>query len=258
MRRVVIAVSGLLVCLFLACALSSAEEPSSAVSTMTVPARPESATPVAVSTKTVYQKVAPAKAQPKASPKVIKLLPPQTEIGRPLMTALKYRRTSREFDGRELPAQVLSNLLWAAFGVNRPGTGYRTAPSAVNWQEIDIYVAMPGGLYLYDANTSVLMQVLPADIRALTGKQQFVKDAPLNLIYVADLSKMGRSNDADKNFYSAADTGFISENVYLFCASEGLSTVVRGLFDRDGLSRVMNLRPEQKIILTQTVGYPKK
>jgi len=246
MRRYIVA--GLLICMFWAGGIAISEE--------SAPASPAKEISVKISTpKAEPQKPESPKAE---SPKVIKLLQPQTDKGIPLMTALKNRRTGREFSDRKLSIQVLSNLLWAAFGVNRPGTGYRTAPSAVNWQEMDIYVALPEGLYLYDANTSVLGQVLPNDIRALTGKQLFVKDAPVNLIYVADLSKMGRSGAEEKNFYSAADAGFISENVYLFCASEGLSTVVRGLVDREGLAKAMNLRPEQKIILAQTVGYPKK
>ena len=156
-----------------------------------------------------------------------------------------------------MPLQLLSNLLWAAYGVNRPGSGKRTAPSAVNLQEIDIYVAMPEGLYLYDAKLHLLTPVLAGDIRAKTGTQGFVKNAAINLIYVADFSRMERmKSDELKAFYSAADTGFISQNVYLFCASEGLSTVVRGMIDRPNLAKVMGLDPHQKIILAQSVGYP--
>ena len=181
---------------------------------------------------------------------------PQTDGGRPLMQVLKDRKSSRTFSARKLPPQVLSNLLWAAFGVNRPQSGKRTAPSAVNWQEIDIYVATADGLHLFDAKAHELKPILAEDIRAMTGLQPFVKDAPVNLIYVADLARMGGASEADKTFYSAADTGFISQNVYLFCASEGLATVVRGLVDRPALSRKMGLRPDQKITLAQTVGYP--
>jgi len=171
---------------------------------------------------------------------------------------LKDRKSSREFSSEKLSLQTLSNLLWAAFGVNRPSSGKRTAPSAVNWQEIDIYVATADGLYLYDAMKHLLMPILNEDIRALAGTQRFVKDAPINFVFVADFSKMGRAGTEEKNFYSATDTGFISQNVYLYCASEGLATVVRGLIDRDALSKAMKLRPDQKIILAQTVGYPKK
>jgi SagB-type dehydrogenase family enzyme len=191
-------------------------------------------------------------------PKEIKLLTPQTEGGRPLMQVLKERQSSREFSAEKLPLQMLSNLLWAADGVNRPDSGKRTAPSAMNWQNIDIYVATADGLYLYNALEHKLTVILSEDVRAATGKQDFVKDVPLNLIYVADFSKINRGTDEDKNFYSAAHTGFISQNVYLYCASEGLATVVRGLIDREALAKVIKLRPDQKVIFAQSVGYPKK
>jgi SagB-type dehydrogenase family enzyme len=190
--------------------------------------------------------------------KTIKLQPPQLDRGKMLMQALKDRQTSRSFSSKKLPLNVLSNLLWAACGINRPESGKRTAPSAVNWQEIDIYVADQDGVYLYDGKDNSLKPILHKDIRALTGKQSFVADAPINLIYVADLSRMGERSEEEKNFYSAVDTGFISQNVYLYCASEGLSTVVRGAVDRDVLSQVMKLTSKQKVILVQTVGYPKE
>ena len=189
--------------------------------------------------------------------KPIPLPKPQMEGGKPLMRALKDRQTSRSFSSEKLSEQALSNLLWAADGVNRPD-GKRTAPSAVNWQEVDVYVAMADGLYLYDANANALRPVLEKDIRATTGKQPFVKDAPVSLVFVADYAKMGDISDADKAMYSAADTGFISQNVYLFCASEGLATGVRGMIPREELAQAMKLRPDQKIVLAQGVGYPKK
>jgi len=187
--------------------------------------------------------------------KPISLPPPQTDGGRPLMQVLKERKTSREFAAEKLPLQLLSNLLWAAFGVNRPD-GRRTAPSAMNWQEIDVYLATAEGLFLYDAKGNRLEAVLAQDIRPNTGTQSFVATAPLNLVYVADLSKTG--SGADTELFTAADAGFIGQNVYLFCASENLATVVRGSIDRVALAKAMKLRPEQKIILAQTVGYPKK
>jgi SagB-type dehydrogenase family enzyme len=187
----------------------------------------------------------------------IDLPKPDMEGGKPLMRVLKARQSGREFSPEELPPQVLSNLLWAAWGINRPD-GHRTAPSASNRQEIEIYVATADGLYLYDAKSHRLQPVLAKDVRAATGRQPFVGQAPLNLVYVADYSKMGKGSDEDKNLYSAADTGFISQNVYLYCASEGLVTVVRGMVDRPALAKVMNLRPDQRIMLSQTVGYPKK
>jgi len=190
--------------------------------------------------------------------KPVDLPKPQTDLGRPLMQVLRDRCSTREFSPQKLPLQVLSNLLWAAFGVNRPDSGKRTAPSARNWQEIDIYVATSEGLYLFDAKAHRLQPVLPDDIRAMTGGQPFVKDAPVNLVYVADYSKMGDSTPEDKMLYSGADTGLISQNVYLFCSSEKLATVVRGLIDRPALAKAMKLRPDQKITLAQSVGYPKK
>jgi len=187
----------------------------------------------------------------------VKLPPPNLNSGKSLMQSLQVRKSSRDFSAKKLPVEVLSNLLWAAFGVNRPDSGRRTAPSAVNWQEIDIYVAMADGLYLYNAKDHVLKPVIKEDIRGLTGKQAFVKEAPVNLIYVANYSRMGGGYAEEKSFYSAADTGFIAQNVYLYCASEGLATVVRGLIDRDVLAKAMQLRDNQKIVLSQTVGYPK-
>jgi len=183
---------------------------------------------------------------------------PQTDGGKPLMQVLRDRHTTREFSSDKLPTQVLSNLLWAAFGINRPGEGKRTAPSAINWQETDVYVAMADGLYIYDAKGNKLDPVLAGDVRDMTGMQPFVKDAPVNLIYVADLAKAGKVSAEYRDLFTAAGTGFIAENVYLFCASEGLAVVVRGMVDREALAKVMKLRPDQKITLAQTVGYPKK
>ena len=189
--------------------------------------------------------------------KPIVLPSPQTDGGKPLMQVLKDRHSTREFSSEKLAPQVLSNLLWAAFGINRP-EGKRTAPSAMNWQEIDIYVASADGLYAYDAKGNKLEPIAGEDVRGSTGTQPFVKDAAVDLVYVADLAKTGKSSADERNFYTAADVGFIAQNVYLFCASEGLGVVVRGSVDRAALAKVMKLRPEQKILLSQTVGYPQK
>jgi len=185
----------------------------------------------------------------------IELPAPQKTGGMPLMEALNARQSQREFSEKELSTQMLSNLLWAANGVNREKSLKRTAPSAMNRQEIDIYVAMKQGLFLYDGIKNILKPVLDKDIRELTGKQDFVANAPVNLIYVADFTKMGDSDLEDKVFYSATDTGFISQNVYLFCASQGLATVVRGWVDKEKLALEMELRQDQMIVLAQTVGY---
>ncbi len=189
---------------------------------------------------------------------VIKLPPPQLSGGKSLMQALKERRSERSFAAKKLPVNVLANMLWAACGINRPEAGKLTVPSAMNRQQIDVYVALPEGLYLYEAKGHILKPVINQDIRALTGKQSFVAQASLTLIYVADFKKMGNIKDEEKNFYAAADTGFISQNVYLFCASEGLGTVVRGSIDKDALAKAMKLTENQRIILVQSVGYPKE
>jgi SagB-type dehydrogenase family enzyme len=188
---------------------------------------------------------------------IMKLPPPQTTGGMPLMQALQARHSTREFAGKPLTPQDLSNLLWAAAGVNRPDSGKRTAPSARDWREIDIYVTTADGAYVYEAKAHALRQVLARDVRALTGMQDFVASAPLNLVYVADQSRMQDANAEDMNRYAAADTGFIAQNVYLFCASAGLNTVVRGLVDREALAKALGLTPHQQVILAQTVGYPK-
>lgn len=189
---------------------------------------------------------------------LIKLPDPKMTGGRPLFDCLKARQSVREFGPEKISLEVLSNLIWAANGINRPDSGKRTAPSAVNWQDIDIYVATADGLFLYVPKEHALKKILAEDVRAAMGTQEFVKDVPLNLIYVSDYAKIPRGTDEDRRFYSGTHTGFISQNVYLFCASEGLATVVRGLIDREAMSKVMQLRPEQHITFAQSVGYPKK
>jgi len=184
----------------------------------------------------------------------IELLPPQLNRGKLLMEALKNRKSTRSFDSKDLPLDVLSNLLWAASGMNRSAEKLLTAPSAHNWQEIKIYVAMKTGLYLYEPIKHILIPVLHKDIRKHTGNQSITSDAPVNFIYVANFKKM-KSDPESQHFYSATDTGFISQNVYLFCASEGLATVILGGIDREKLSQEMNLEDSQKIILSQPIGY---
>lgn len=190
-------------------------------------------------------------------PKPILLPQPQTDGGKPLMQALKERRTVREFKSDKLPAQVLSDVLWAGFGVNRPGTGYRTAPSAMNSQEVDIYVALPEGLYRYEAKPHRLQPVSGEDVRARTTGQAELKGAPVVLIFVADLSRLSKAKPEARQFYAAFDVGCISENIYLCCVSAGLATVVHEL-DRAPLTAALKLKPEQQIILAQAVGYPRE
>ena len=186
----------------------------------------------------------------------IQLLTPQPGAGSPLMQLLGKRKSSREFSPKPLPIEVLSNLLWAGFGINRPD-GKRTAPSARNWQDMDIYVILANSLYLYDAKANQLKLILAEDLRGLAGIQAYVKEAPVNLVYVSDYARMGETPNEAKILLSGSHAGFISQNVYLFCASEGLATVVRALIDIPALSKAMRLRPDQKIILAQSVGYPK-
>jgi len=186
------------------------------------------------------------------------LLPaPQTDGGKPLMQALSLRATSRAFAPDPIPAQTLSNLLWAAWGINRPADGKRTAPSARNWQEIDLMVVRADGTFLYDAAANRLRPVAAGDHRALTGVQPFVKDAPITLLLVADTSRMkGAVKDSDQRQWIWADAGFISQNIYLFCASEGLATGVRALVDRPALMKALGLKEHQVILLAQCVGRP--
>jgi SagB-type dehydrogenase family enzyme len=190
--------------------------------------------------------------------KEIKLPKPQTEIGKPLMQVLKLRSSSRNFSEKEIPIQELSNILWAANGINRIESGKRTAPSARNWQEIDVYVSLAEGVYLYDAKLHSLHSVIAGDLRAMCGVQDFVKTAPVNLVYVSDYSKI-KSNDNDevKLMWTSAGVGFIAQNVYLYCASQGFACVIRGLIERTKLAEALKLKEDQKIILSQTVGYPK-
>ena len=186
----------------------------------------------------------------------ISLPAPRMEGGKPLMAALKNRQSIRAFSAKPLPLQVVSDLLWAACGINRVDSGKRTAPSAMNWQEVDVYVVLPDGAYVYDPKANRLRAVVTGDLRKRTGTQDFAATAPLNLVYVADLVKMKGAAPEDQALYSGTDTGFISQNVYLFCASEGLATVVRGLLDRGALAKALSLPGQCRIVLAQTVGYP--
>ncbi len=190
----------------------------------------------------------------------IALPAPDKSGGKPLMQALNERRTTRDFKKDEIPLQQLSNLLWAGFGINRPDIKKRTAPSAVNWQEIDVYVSMASGLYLYDAEANILKQIHNRDIRKDCGTQSFVAEAPVNLVYVADLIRCGKKEgdqikDSDL-FMPYADCAFIGQNVYLFCASENLGCVIRGSIPKERLAIEMGLGPMQRILLAQTVGFP--
>jgi nitroreductase len=184
------------------------------------------------------------------------LPPPHKQGGLPLMEALAKRRSEREFAPTELAIPVLSDLLWAAYGVNRPGGG-RTAPSAVNAQEVDVYLALPSGAYLYDAAANLLRLVASSDLRSITGYQDFVDEAPLDLIFVADYSRVKLVPVGQRESYASAAAGAISQNVYLFAASNGLATVIRAWIDREAIANALGLTHDQQVLLSQTVGYPK-
>jgi SagB-type dehydrogenase family enzyme len=185
----------------------------------------------------------------------ITLPPAQKSGGMPLMDALSKRSTARAFDSTNLSLQQISDMLWSAFGINRPD-GKRTAPSARNFQETDIYVLLKKGVYTYDAKNNQLVQVLNIDIRNLGGTQDFVKDAPVTLIFIANFSKMGEGKAEDKLSTASIDVGYISQNVYLYCASAGLVTGARGSVDKNALSSKLHLRTDQQIILGQSIGFP--
>lgn len=175
--------------------------------------------------------------------------------GKPLMSALNDRSSAREFNVKDLSHEHLSGLLWAACGINRPVNRKRTAPSAMNWQDVKVYVVLKSGIYLYDETAHKLLLVKEGDHRKAAGTQEFVALAPVNLVFVSDYSLMKQAKDEQKEFYSGINTGYISQNVYLYCASEGLNTVVRASLDRDKLHTLMNLKPEQHVVAGQTVGY---
>lgn len=188
--------------------------------------------------------------------KVVDLPPARTDGGKPLIQALRLRRSIRDYADRPLPPQILSDLLWAAFGVNRP-SGDRTAPYWRHVMVIDVYAAMADGVWLYDPKRHALSLHLPRDIRALTGLQDFVGTAPLDLIYVAHGERMQDISAEDRRLYASVDAGFIGQNVYLFCASEGLATVFRGAVDYPKLARALKLPDQQFVTFAQTVGYPR-
>jgi SagB-type dehydrogenase family enzyme len=207
-----------------------------------------------------------------AQEEVVKLPPPQMDGGMPLMKALSLRKSTRGNFGPEKPLsmQTLSNLLWAADGVNRPGTNHRTAPSAADWQNIDIYVLTKDGVFLYDSPQHSLKVITKEDMRANAGlegsstgpmKQDFAKTAPVSLVYVADMAKTKTMNFGGEPvglWWSAVGVGAIAQDVYLFCASENLACIVRAMIDADKLSQVFKLGPDQKVMVTSTIGQFKE
>ena len=188
----------------------------------------------------------------------VSLPAPQTDGGKPLMQALRLRATSRAFAPDPIPLQTVADLLWAAWGINRAGEGKRTAPSARNWQEMDLLLVDAKGAWRYDAAGNSLEPLVAGDLRALTGAQDFVKDAPLTLVFVADPARMKGAEAASIEAYAYADAAFISQNLSLFCASEGLATGVRAMVDRPALAKALGLPGGRIIVFAQSVGHPKR
>lgn len=167
---------------------------------------------------------------------------PETTGGKPLMQAMAERRTEREFADKPVSAKDLSNILWAAYGFNRPGK--RTIPTARNEQGMDVYVLTKDGAFLYNAKDNVLEQVGTRDLREFLGAQDFARKAPLTLLFVEKPNK-----------YAGTHAGSAYQNVGLYCASAGLNNVVRGIYDADALAKALNLG-DKAVTITQTVGYP--
>ncbi|MFN7988936.1 MAG: SagB/ThcOx family dehydrogenase [Thermoanaerobaculia bacterium] len=184
-----------------------------------------------------------------------KLPAPRKSGGMPLKEALARRATSRAFDPKPLSSQQLSDVLWAAIGINRPD-GKRTAPSSRDRRELDVYVLEARGVSLYDPKEHRLVPVVAEDLRTVQSSQEFVRDAPVTLVYVADLARMSEGTATEKEATASFDTGFVSQNVYLWCASEGLATGVRSWVEREVLAKKMKLRPDQRIIAAQSIAYP--
>ena len=184
----------------------------------------------------------------------LRLAAPSLSGGMSVLSALACRQSLREFSPGPLAEQTLSDLLWAASGINRHDLGGRTAPSAMNAQEVLLYVAMPQGLFLYEPKPHALRLVVASDVRRVTGNQDFVDTAPLDLVFVADHARMKLVPAAQREAYAHATAGAMAQNVYLYCASEGLATVIRAWFDRAALARAMRRQTDHQLLLSQTVG----
>ena len=197
------------------------------------------------------------KPRPAVDAAAIELPPPRRGGGMALMEALQRRASAREFEPAALGEQLLSDLLWAAAGINRPEAGGRTAPSAMNSQEVQLHVAMPQGLFRYEPAAHALQLRVSSDVRRVTGYQDFVDSAPLDLVYVADHGRMQLVPAAQRERYAFAAAGAMAQNVYLFCAANGLGTVIRAWFDQHALAQAMGLEADQQLLLCQTVGQVK-
>ena len=192
---------------------------------------------------------------------ILKLPNPQKDLEFPLMKALKNRRTKRRFIDSNLSDQEISNVLWSACGITKEetkrGKSKRTVPSARNSQTIKIYVALDKGLFQYDEKSHGLIQINEDDIRRYITNQKMMQSTPVGLIYVSDYSKLKGYVGTDENrkwFVAGTETGFISQNVYLYCASAKLNTAVIGLVNRDKLQKIMGLQDYEKVVYTQAIG----
>jgi SagB-type dehydrogenase family enzyme len=190
--------------------------------------------------------------------KTIILNPPDTKRGLPVMTALSLRASATEFDTTSLNLEDMSDLLWAANGINRPESGKRTAPSARNAQDIDVYIVMKSGAYLYNPTKHCLDLIIDGDHRALVaGRQENFAVAPLFCLLVSDFSRLSSGNDSSKMIIAAYDAGIVSQNISIFCASVGLDTRVRASMDQEKLREILKLKDSQHLMLNNPVGYKK-
>lgn len=200
-------------------------------------------------------------AQAELPNKNVKLPEPDKTGGAPLMKALSERSSNREFlADKEIPLQTLSDLLWAACGINRPESGRRTAPTAMNWQDIKLYIFTKDGIYSYDAASHSLEFVAEGNHMKSTGEQSYVENASCNIIFVSDIRKMKTGAPEDKLRFASFHSGAVSQNISLYCASSGLNTVVRASFDEEKLRSLLRLQDDERIIMAQSIGFrpPKK
>lgn len=188
----------------------------------------------------------------------IKLSAPIIESGKPLLTAMQNRKSDREFSDKNLSLEHLSEILWAANGINRSGQNKRTVPSAMAMYPLDTYAFLANGVYKYNPERHELIPLVEGDYRALAGLQPFVETAPLNLVFIADYNKYNgeRKVPEEKRLYLASlDAGHCTQNVYLYCASEGLKTVVRAGAQEQALIELLGLDENYQFVVAQTIGY---
>lgn len=197
-----------------------------------------------------------ATAAPALSAEMQKLHAGGREGGGSLFAALKQRRSTRLYSDEAIAPEMLSDLLWAAYGINRPGSGGRTAPSWHSSYGTDLYVADADGVWLYDPKEEALQQVVATDIRKKVSPQPFVGTAPVVLIHVANLDRMYEAPEEEQTRYAYVDSAIIGQNIYLFCASVGLGTCLVGGADRAVVTEALNLPAGQIVTFVQPVGHP--